>query len=64
MTPADIALGLLVAVGFFVAAAASRLFRSWKAGVLLGGVIGLGFSVAILAIGLTEVANMMPETAQ
>jgi len=64
MTPASIALGLLVSVGFFVAAAASRLFRSWKAGVILGGVIGLGFSVTIMAIGLPEVMGLMPVTTE
>jgi len=64
MTPADIALGLLVSVGFFVASAASRLFRNWKAGILLGGVIGLGFSVTILAFGLPAVVDMMPVTTE
>ena len=64
MTPADIALGLLVSVGFFVAAAASRVFRSWKAGIILGGVIGLGFSVTILAVGLPAVLDLMPAATE
>lgn len=55
MTVGDILLGLLVACGFFVSAAISRMFRRKMAGVVIGGVCGIGFSVLVLVYGLTEV---------
>ncbi len=60
MTLGDILLGLLVACGFFVSAAVSRLFRGKMAGVIIGGVCGIGFSVLVLVYGLTEVFNTGP----
>ncbi|MEM8536438.1 MAG: hypothetical protein AAGF56_01115 [Pseudomonadota bacterium] len=58
MTFGDILLGFLVACGFFVSAFVGRGFRGRMAGVLVGGVVGLGVSVAVLYYGLTEVFEL------
>ena len=55
MTLGDILLGLLIACGFFVSAAASRMFRKRMTGVIIGGVVGLAFAVTILVYGLNNV---------
>ncbi len=55
MTIGQILLGLLVASGFFVSAAVSRLFRGTMAGVVIGGVVGIGVSVLIMFYGLPDV---------
>ena len=55
MTVGDILLGLLVASGFFVAAAVSRMFRRKMTGIIFGGVVGIAVSVVILVYGLTDV---------
>lgn len=55
MTIADILIGFLIAGGFFVAAAVSRLFRRTSTGIIIGGVVGIAFSVVILRYGLAEV---------
>lgn len=52
MTMADIVLGLLVALGFFVAAAVSRVFRRGATGIIIGGVAGIAVSVGILFYGM------------
>ena len=54
MTIGDILLGFLVAGGFFLAAAVSRLFRKATAGIIIGGVSGIALSVFILAYGLPD----------
>ncbi len=60
MTLGDILLGLLVACGFFVAAWVSRFFRRTMAGVIIGGVCGIGVSVLILFYGLGDVFGVAP----
>lgn len=55
MTVGDILLGLLVTTGFFAAAAVSRLFRGHMAGIVIGGVMGIALSVAIMAYGFSDV---------
>lgn len=52
MTLGDILLGLLVATGFFVAAAISRIFRRNMTGIIIGGVAGIAVSVAVLFYGM------------
>ncbi len=52
MTLGDILLGLLVATGFFVAAAVSRIFRRSSTGIIIGGVCGIAVSVAVLFYGM------------
>lgn len=52
MTMEDIVIGLSIVVGFFVAAAVSRIFRRTVTGILVGGVVGLGVSVAALFYGM------------
>lgn len=54
MTIADFLLGFLVAGGFFVAAACARLFRRPMTGIVIGGVVGIAFSVMILRFGLAD----------
>lgn len=54
MTLGDILLGLLIACGFFVSAAVSRIFRKRLTGVIIGGVVGLAFAVTILVYGLNN----------
>ena len=54
MTVANFLIGFLVASGFFVSAAVSRMFRRTATGVLIGGVVGIGVSVAILYYGLGD----------
>ncbi|MEO1641665.1 MAG: hypothetical protein AAFU41_20745 [Pseudomonadota bacterium] len=58
MTFGDILFGFLIASGFFVSAFVARFFRRTSTGVLLGGVVGLGVSVALLYYGLTEVFEL------
>lgn len=60
MTMADLVLGFMIACGFFLSAAVGRLFRRGMSGVLLGGVVGLGFSVTVLVYGLTNVFTVAP----
>jgi hypothetical protein len=55
MTVVDILFGLLVALGFFVAAAVSRMFRRPMTGIIIGGVAGIAISVVILVYGLNNV---------
>ena len=55
MTVGDILLGLLIACGFFLSAAAGRIFRRRMSGIIFGGVIGLAFSVTVLVYGLNNV---------
>jgi hypothetical protein len=55
MSIGQILLGLLVACGFFVSAAVSRIFRRNMAGIVIGGVSGIALSVFVLTYGLTEV---------
>ena len=57
MTLGDILLGLLVTLGFFVAAGVSRIFRRTATGVILGGVCGIAVSVTVLAYGLQSMAS-------
>ncbi|EBA11491.1 hypothetical protein RCCS2_02493 [Roseobacter sp. CCS2] len=64
MTMGDLLLGLLVALGFFVSALVSRMFRGKMAGIFIGGVTGLAVSVFILVYGLTDVFNIAPPTAE
>jgi len=52
MTFGDILLGLLIACGFFLSAALGHFFRSRRAGIIIGGVVGLAFSVTVLIYGL------------
>ncbi len=54
MTLGDILLGLLVACGFLISAAVSRMFRKPMAGVIIGGVAGMAISVMILIYGLNN----------
>lgn len=54
MTVANILIGFLVATGFFVAAAVSRMFRRTATGVVIGGVAGIAVSVLILYYGLSD----------
>lgn len=54
MTIADILIGFLVAGGFFVSAAVSRMFRKKMAGIVIGGVAGIAVSVLILYYGLAD----------
>ncbi|MDX8352336.1 hypothetical protein [Cognatiyoonia sp. IB215182] len=54
MSIADFLLGFLVAGGFFVSAAISRLFRRTATGIIVGGVMGIAFSVVILRYGLAD----------
>lgn len=61
MTLGDLALGLLVATGFFVSAGVSRFFRRGMAGVFIGGVVGLAVSVFILVYGLTDIFAVAPD---
>jgi len=58
MTFGDIVFGFLIAMGFFVSAFVGRMFRRTGTGVLIGGVVGLGVSVALLYYGLTEVFDL------
>ncbi len=58
MTLGDILLGLLVACGFLISAAVSRMFRKPMAGVIIGGVAGMAVSVMILIYGLNNVAAL------
>lgn len=58
MTLGDILFGFLIASGFFVSALVGRLLRRTSSGVLLGGVTGLGVSVAFLYYGLTSVFEL------
>ncbi|HEV8033202.1 hypothetical protein [Yoonia sp.] len=60
MTLGDLILGILVALGFFVSAAVSRVFRGRMAGIFIGGVVGLAVSVFILVYGLTDVFAVAP----
>jgi hypothetical protein len=64
MTIGDLFLGLLVALGFFVSAFVSRMFRGRMAGIFIGGVSGLAVSVFILVYGLTDVFNIAPVAAE
>jgi hypothetical protein len=65
LTVGDILLGLLIACGFFLSAAVSRMFRRRMSGIIFGGVVGIAFSVTVLVYGLnnvfaiaqTEIAN-------
>ena len=61
MTVANILIGFLVATGFFVAAAVSRMFRRTATGVLIGGVAGIAVSVLILYYGLSDL--FVPDAA-
>ena len=63
MTLGDILLGLLVACGFFVSAAVSRIFRRTMSGVIIGGVAGIAVSVLILVYGLTDIFGTAPALA-
>ena len=63
MTIGDLFLGLLVALGFFVSALVSRMFRGRLAGIFIGGVAGLAVSVFILVYGLTDVFSIAPVAA-
>lgn len=54
MSIADILLGFLVAGGYFVSAIVSRLFGRAATGIIVGGVLGVAFSVVILRYGLAE----------
>ncbi len=54
MSVADILLGFLIASGFFVSAAVSRMFRRSMTGIVFGGVVGIAVSVAILWYGFAE----------
>jgi len=58
MSMADILFGLLVALGFFVSASVSRLFRRSATGIIIGGVLGMAVSVAILVYGLNNVFDI------
>lgn len=58
MTLGDLLLGLLVALGFFVSAMVSRMFRNRMSGILLGGVTGLAVSVFVMVYGLTDVFSI------
>jgi hypothetical protein len=64
MTLGDLILGLLVALGFFVSALVSRMFRRPMAGIFIGGVAGLAVSVFILVYGLTDVFSIAPPAAE
>ncbi|MFQ1700543.1 hypothetical protein ACJ5NV_08105 [Loktanella agnita] len=64
MSIADILIGFLVAGGFFVAAAVSRLFRRSSTGIIIGGVVGIAFSVVILRYGLAEFFDAVVVTAE
>jgi len=64
MTIGDLFLGLLVALGFFVSAFVSRMFRGRMAGIFIGGVSGLAVSVFILVYGLTDVFSIAPVAAE
>ncbi|MFA8443810.1 hypothetical protein [Yoonia sp.] len=64
MTLGDLVLGLLVALGFFVSAAISRMFRGRMAGIFIGGVVGLAVSVFILVYGLTDVFAVAPAAVE
>ncbi|MFO8128046.1 hypothetical protein [Yoonia sp.] len=64
MTLGDLLLGLLVALGFFVSAIVSRMFRGRAAGIFIGGVTGLAVSVFILVYGLTDVFAVAPPAAE
>ena len=55
MSISDILIRFLVAGGFFVAAALSRLFRRPMTGIILGGVAGIAFSVFIMIYGFADV---------
>ena len=54
MTVGNILLGLLIACGFFLSAAVSRLFRKATAGIIIGGVSGIALSVMFLFYGLPD----------
>lgn len=54
MTMANILVGIFVACGFFVSAGVSRIFRRTSTGVVIGGVVGIAVSVAILYYGLAN----------
>ncbi len=54
MSIADILLGFLVAGGYFVSSAVSRLFGRAATGIIVGGVLGIAFSVVILRYGLAD----------
>lgn len=60
MTMADILIGLMIVTGFFVSAAISRLFRRGLTGIIIGGVAGLGVSVAILYYSLDQLMVLAP----
>ncbi len=60
MTMADILIGLMIVTGFFVSAAISRLFRRGMTGIIIGGVAGLGVSVAILYYSLDQLFDLAP----
>lgn len=64
MTIGDLFLGLLVALGFFVSAFVSRMFRGRMAGIFISGVSGLAVSVFILVYGLTDVFSIAPVAAE
>ena len=64
MTVADFLIGFLLASGFFVSAAISRMFRRTATGVLIGGVVGIGVSVAILYYRLGDVLQPSPLSAE
>lgn len=55
MSVADILIGFLVAGGFFVSASVSRLFRRPMAGIIVGGVVGIAFSVFMMVYGFADV---------
>ncbi len=54
MSIADILLGFLIAGGFFVSAAVSRMFRRPMTGIVFGGVAGIAVSVAIFWLGFED----------
>ena len=60
MTVGDILLGLVIALGFFLAAAVGRIFRRRASGIIFGGVVGLAFSVTVLVYGLNNVFSVAP----
>ena len=55
MTVGDILLGFLIACGFFLSAAVSRMFRRRMSGIIFGGFVGVAFSVTVLIYGLNNV---------
>ncbi len=60
MTIANILMTILVAGGFFVAAAVGHMFRRATTGIIIGGVSGIAVSVLMLVYGVNNVFEFAP----